>query len=79
LKTAVSLSTFVADPYFTHVKEVLGDSVTYACKILDLNLLPLAKIGSVVTVYVKYTHNELTLQQIDEWLKIYGKLKGKSR
>jgi hypothetical protein len=70
---------FVADPYFTHVKEILGDSVTYACKVLDLNALPVAKIGSIVTVFVKYTHNELSLAQIDEWMLIYGELKGKSR
>ncbi len=79
LKSNVALSMFVADPFFTHVKEVSGDSINYSCKVLDLNSLPVAKIGSSVTVFVKYTHNELSLAQIDEWMKLYGDLKGKSR
>jgi hypothetical protein len=79
LKKAVKLSDFITDPFFTHVKEVLGDSVTYSCKVLDLSTIPEAKIGDTVTVFVKYTHNELTLGQIDSWIKIYGSLKNKSR
>jgi hypothetical protein len=53
--------------------------VTYSCKVLDMSLIPEAEIGSVVDVFVKYTHNELTLNQIDRWMKIYGELKSKSR
>jgi hypothetical protein len=79
LKKPVRLAEFVTDPFFTHVKEVLGDSVTYSCKILDLSTIPVANIGDTVTVFVKYTHNELTLAQIDSWIKVYGSLKNKSR
>ncbi len=79
LKKPVKLSEFVTDPFFTHVKDVLGDSVTYSCKVLDLGSIPEAKVGDTVTVFVKYTHNELTLEQIDTWIKIYGSLKNKSR
>lgn len=79
LKSKISLATFVGDPFFTHVKDVAGDSVNYSCKVLDLNTIPEAKIGSTVTVLVKYTHNELTLGQIDKWIEMYGSLKSKSR
>ena len=79
LHDVIALGNFVTDPYFIHVKEILGDSVTYSCKVLDLNTLPVAEIGSTVVVYVKYTHSELTLSQIDDWMKIYGDLKNKSR
>ncbi len=70
---------FVADPFFTHVKNVMDESVTYSCKVLDMNTLPEAKIGTTTRVMVKYTHNELTLSQIDEWMTIYGDIKSKSR
>jgi hypothetical protein len=83
LKKPVKLSEFVIDPFFTHVKDVgagvVGDSVTYSCKVLDLSTIPEAKIGDVVLVFVKYTHNELSLEQIDTWMKLYGTLKSKSR
>jgi hypothetical protein len=79
LKKSVKLSEFVEDPFFTHVKDVLGESVTYSCKVLDLSTIPEAKVGDVVLVFVKYTHNELTLDQIDSWMKLYGTLKSKSR
>ncbi len=79
MKRAVALDSFVQDPFFTHVRIIQDDSVTYSCKVLDLNYLPQAKIGSVVLVYVKYTHNELSLSQIDDWMKIYGDIKIKSR
>jgi hypothetical protein len=75
----VYLSFFVADPFFNYVKDVSGESVTYSCKVLDLNKLPQAKIGSTVQVLVKYTHNELELDQIDKWIEMYGTLKSKSR
>ncbi len=67
------------DPFFTHVKDVLGESVNYSCKVLDMNTIPEAKIGDVVNVLVKYTHAELTLDQIDSWIRMYGQLKSKSR
>jgi hypothetical protein len=70
---------FVADPFFTHVKNVMDESMTYSCKVLDMNSLPVAKLGSVIRVMVKYTHNELTLGQIDEWMSLYGDIKVKSR
>jgi hypothetical protein len=79
LNLSISLSTFVSDPYFTHVKYVSGESVTYSCKVLDMNTIPQAKIGSTVQVLVKYTHSELTLKQIDSWMSLYGELKSKSR
>ncbi len=79
LKTAVSLASFVSDPYFTHVKHISGESTTYSCKVLDMSTIPEAKIGSIVQVLVKYTHNELTLGQIDKWMEIFGELKSKSR
>ncbi len=69
----------MVDPFFTHVKNVLDESVTYSCKVLDMNTLPVAKLGSVTRVMVKYTHNELTTSQIDEWMEIYGEIKVKSR
>ena len=69
----------MGDPFFTHVRTVLGDSVTYACKVLDLNTIPQAEKGAEVTVYVKYTHNTVSLKQIDDWMRIYGELKSKSR
>ncbi len=79
LNIPVSLATFVHDPYFIHVKYALGESVTYSCKVLDMNKIPEAKLGSTVQVLVKYTHNELTLKQIDQWMSIYGEIKSKSR
>jgi hypothetical protein len=79
LKRSVSLESFVQDPFFSHVRTVQDESVTYSCKVLDLNCLPEAKIDSVVLVFVKYTHNELSLKQIDEWMRIYGDIKIKSR
>ena len=78
LRAGVALGLFVTDPFFTHVKNVMDESVTYSCKILDMNTLPQADIGSTVLVHVKYTHTELTLDQIDDWMAIYGDLKNKS-
>ncbi len=75
----MSLARFVTDPYFTHTKEALGESVNYSCKVLDMNTIPQAKIGDTVNVLVKYTHSELTLAQIDSWITIYATLKSKSR
>ncbi len=79
LKRAVALDSFVQNPFFTHVRNVQDESVTYSCKVLDLTSLPQATIGSVVLVHVSYTHNELSLKQIDNWMKIYGDIKIKSR
>jgi hypothetical protein len=79
LKSRVKFATFVTDPFFTYVKDYYGDSIVYSCKVLDLNTIPQAKIGSVVNVLVYYSHNELSLRQIDAWLKVYGDLKSKSR
>ncbi len=75
----MALASFVDDPYFTYVKTVMDDSVTYSCKILDMSTIPQAEIGSIVKVFVKYTHSELTLSQIDDWMRIYGELQSKSR
>jgi hypothetical protein len=72
LKFVVSLASFVDDPYFMHVKVVMDESMTYSCKVLDMSSIPQAEIGSTVQVFVKYTHNELTLSQIDDWMRIYG-------
>lgn len=66
LVNEVSLENFVTDPI-------------YNCKILDLSKIPLAKVGSEVTVFVRYTHCEVTLDQIDEWIRIYGTLISESR
>jgi hypothetical protein len=75
----VLLSDFVQDPYFSFEKKVKGDTATYNCKVLDLHTLPEAKAGDEVVIYVRYTHREVQLKQIDDWLSLYGELKTQSR
>jgi hypothetical protein len=70
---------FVDDPHFIFTKTVLGDTTRYNCKVLDLTSLPTAKIGSEVKVFVRFTHREIPLPQIDEWLSLYGQLTSESR
>lgn len=61
------------------MKTIFDDRNTFVCKALDLSDLPLAKLGDQVTVTVRYTHQELTKTQIDNWLSLYGTLSGDSR
>ncbi len=79
LVNPVLLSDFVQDPYFSFEKKVKGDTATYNCKVLDLHTLPEAKAGDEVVIYVRYTHREVQLKQIDDWLSLYGELKTQSR
>ncbi len=73
------VAEFVEDPHFIFVKTILGDTTRYNCKVLDLSSLPTAKPGSEVTVFVRYTHREIPLPQIDEWIGLYGNLITESR
>ncbi len=41
----IQLSEFVAKPFFTYCKSILGDVSTYTCKVLNLHTIPLAMIG----------------------------------
>ncbi len=70
---------FVDDPNFIFTKTILGDTTRYNCKVLDLTSLPEAKIGTEVKVFVRFTHREVPLPQIDEWMALYGKLTTDSR
>jgi len=60
-------------------KTVLGETSKYVCKVLDLTTIPEAKIGDEVKVFVRFTHREVPLAQIDEWLALYGQLTSDSR
>ncbi len=73
------LAEFIEDPNFIFTKVVLGDTTRYNCKVLDLNSLPLAKPGDEVRVFVRFTHREVSLAHIDEWLSLYGQLTCESR
>jgi hypothetical protein len=70
---------FVEDPNFVFTKIVLGETTRHNCKVLDLNQIPEAKIGSEVKVFVRFTHREVPLSQIDEWMSIYGQIASESR
>jgi hypothetical protein len=70
---------FVEDPNFIFTKVILGETTRYNCKVLDLTLIPEAKIGSEVKVFVRFTHREVPLSQIDEWMSLHGELKSESR
>ena len=48
LKEPVDLAEYILDPFFSYVKTVLGDVSTYTCKVLHLNTIPQAKVGSEV-------------------------------
>ena len=74
-----SLVDFVDDPNFVFTKVVLGDISKYNCKVLDLTLIPEAKAGDEVKVFVRFTHREIPLAQIDEWMALYGQLTTESR
>lgn len=73
------MKAFVKDPFFNFVKETLGETSTYNCKVLDLSKIPLAKTGSEVTIFVRHTHREVSLKQLDEWINIYATLSSESR
>ncbi len=48
LKEPTTLSAFVQEPFFNYTKSILGDVSTYTCKVLNLNTIPTATIGSEV-------------------------------
>jgi len=79
LTNPINLQDLVSDPFFTFSKTLPADIITYNCKVLDLNLLPIAAIGSEVIVRIKYTHGEVSKGQIDQWLSIFGHIIGESR
>jgi len=79
LKKPIDLQQISVDPYSWFNKAIQGDIVTYTCKILDLNLLPTAKLGSEVTVSIRQTHAEVPKSIIDSWLKLYGTFVSDSR
>jgi hypothetical protein len=60
-------------------KSILGDISKYNCKVLDLTTIPEAKAGDEVKVFVRFTHREVPLPQIDEWIALYGQLLCESR
>jgi hypothetical protein len=70
---------FVEDPNFIHTKTILGNSTRYNCKVLNLNSLPQAKAGEEVKVFVRFTHLEVPLAQIDDWMNLCGEIADTSR
>ncbi len=62
-----------------YTKVILGDTSKYNCKVLDLTTIPEAKEGDEVKVFVRFTHREVPLAQIDEWIALYGQLTSESR
>lgn len=79
LKQEVHLENFVNDPLFQFVKDIRGNSYSYDCKVLDLRKIPLAEIGSEVTIFVRHTHLEVSRKQIDAWIRIYADILFESR
>lgn len=79
LKDSVDLAIFAQDPFFSYSKSILGDISKYGCKILNLNTIPEATVGSEVTVFVRHTHKEVSLKDIDKWMALYGTLLTESR
>jgi hypothetical protein len=79
LKNKVDLSDYIDDPFFTYSKSILGDISKYTCKVLSLHLIPKAIEGSEVTVFVRHTHREVPIADIDAWMALYGTLLPESR
>ena len=48
LDRKVDLAVYIRDPFFSYCKSILGDISTYTCKVLNLNTIPVATIGSEV-------------------------------
>ncbi len=48
LKEPVRLAEYIADPFFTYRKTILGDVNTYTCKVLHLHTIQQANVGSEV-------------------------------
>ncbi len=79
LKNKVDLATYITDPFFTYSKSILGDINKYTCKVLSLHLIPRAIEGSEVTVFIRHTHREVSLADLNAWMAIYGTLLNEPR
>jgi len=78
LKNSTSLKS-IDDPFFYHEIHSPAGVSLYSCKFLNLHQIPPAVLSTELKVFVRYTNGEVSLEKIDNWMKLYGELCSDSR
>jgi len=69
----------IDDPFFYHEIHSPSGTSLYSCKFLNLHQIAPAVLNTEVKVFVRYTNGEVSLEKIDNWMKLYGELCSESR